>query len=260
MTAEDYDRILDDGWPGFSEAFLKERVFNDVPPELLPWNQPAVDTRGKWGALGVPVLMYGNISTPFELLCGGRSLVNFIRDLFIMPDKIEAVMDAIVPHLTPRICQGARELGYPAVWVGGWRSASNMLSPKLWERFVWPYFQRLVNEVVDSGLIAILHMDADWTRDLGRFRELPRGRCVLATDGATDLLKAKEILGDHMCLMGDVPATMLSLGSPGEVYEYSSKLIRQLGPEGFILQSGCDIPLNAKLENVRAMVAAATGQ
>jgi len=34
-------------------------------------------------------------------------------------------------------------------------------------------------------------------------------------------------------------------------------LIRELGPEGFILHSGCDIPANAKLENVKAMVAAA---
>jgi len=30
-----------------------------------------------------------------------------------------------------------------------------------------------------------------------------------------------------------------------------------LGPEGFILQSDCDIPENARLEDVRAMVAAA---
>ena len=63
-----------------------------------------------------------------------------------------------------------------------------------------------------------------------------------------------------MCLMGDVPATMQCLGSPDEVYEYSIRLIRELGPEGFILQSGCDIAANAKLENVQAMVAAATGK
>ena len=82
----------------------------------------------------------------------------------------------------------------------------------------------------------------------------------MATDGETDLFKAKKILGGHMCLMGDVPATMQCLGSPDEVYEYSTRLIRELGPEGFILQSGCDIAANAKLENVRAMVAAATGK
>ncbi|MBW1788591.1 MAG: uroporphyrinogen decarboxylase, partial [Deltaproteobacteria bacterium] len=72
----------------------------------------------------------------------------------------------------------------------------------------------------------------------------------------TDIFRAKEILGDHMCLMGDVPAMMLFHKSPDDVSEYCSKLIRELGPEGFILQSGCDIPENAKLENVQAMVAA----
>ena len=63
-----------------------------------------------------------------------------------------------------------------------------------------------------------------------------------------------------MCLMGDVPAAMLSMSSPDTVHEYCTRLIRQLGPDGFILHSGCDIPVNAKLENVRAMVAAATGK
>jgi uroporphyrinogen-III decarboxylase len=57
--------------------------------------------------------------------------------------------------------------------------------------------------------------------------------------------------------MGDVPAAMLYLQTPAEVREYCIKLIGKMGPRGFILQSGCDIPTNAKLENVRAMVAAA---
>ena len=82
----------------------------------------------------------------------------------------------------------------------------------------------------------------------------------MATDGTTDLFKAKEVLGDHMCLMGDVPPNMLCLDSPEQVYTYCRKLIRELGPSGFILQSGCDIPPDAKLSNVQAMVAAATGQ
>ena len=80
----------------------------------------------------------------------------------------------------------------------------------------------------------------------------------MSTDGQTDLFRAKEILGGHMCLMGDVPATMLAFGTPDEVYEYSIKLIKELGPEGFIPHSGCDIPMDAKLPNVQAMVAAAT--
>jgi uroporphyrinogen-III decarboxylase len=106
-------------------------------------------------------------------------------------------------------------------------------------------------------LIALLHLDSDWTRELQRFRELPRAKCILALDGETDIYKAKKILSDHLCIMGDVPASMLYMESPENVYKYSCKLVRQLGPEGFILHSGCDIPANAKMDNVRAMVAAA---
>jgi hypothetical protein len=114
-------------------------------------------------------------------------------------------------------------------------------------------------EVVDAGLIALLHLDSNWTRELECFKELPMGRCIMALDGETDIFQAKKVLGDHMCIMGDVPASMLFLDTPDNVYAYCTRLIRKLGPEGFILQSGCDIPANAKLENVQAMVAAATG-
>jgi uroporphyrinogen-III decarboxylase len=177
-----------------------------------------------------------------------------------IPDKIMAVMDAIVPHLAGAVVEGAKEMGYRSVWVGGWRGAPCMLSPEMWDRFAWPYFRGLVEEVVDSGLIALLHLDSSWDRELERFLELPRGRCIMATDGTTDLFRAKELLGGHMCLMGDVPASLLCQGSPEEVYGYCTRLIEGLGPDGFILQSGCDIPTDAKLRNVQAMVRAATGK
>jgi len=260
MRLEDYDRILDLGWPDYFQKFMNERIFDDVPPERLPGAQKRVDVRGEWAAYGVPVLTGGDVTTPIELLSGSRSLEKFSLDLYRIPDKVEEVMDAIVPYLASAACRRAVTLGYPAVWVGGWRAAPSMLSPAMWDRFVWPYFKRLVTEVVGAGLIALLHLDSNWDRELIRFRELPGKRCILATDGETDLFKAKEILGDHMCLMGDVPAIMQCLGSRDEVYDYSIRLIKELGPEGFILQSGCDIAPNAKLENIRAMVSAATGK
>ena len=79
----------------------------------------------------------------------------------------------------------------------------------------------------------------------------------MALDGETDIAAARKVLDGHICVMDDVPATMLFLAEPEEVYRYSRKLIGELGPGGFILQSGCDIPADAKLENVQAMVRAA---
>lgn len=257
MKVDDYDRILEAGWPSFSKAFMEERILNDVPPERLPpqWRTP--DVRAAWAADGVPVLSGGDITTPIEVLCGARSLARFSLDIIRIPDKVAAVMDAIAPHLATDIIQAAKERGYPAVWVGGWRSAPSVFSPAKWNRFAWPHLRRLVEEVVDAGLIAILHLDSDWTRELSRLRELPEGRCILSLDGQTDIHQAKKTVGDRMCIMGDVPAPLLYQGTPDQVRAYSKKLIRRIGPEGFILQSGCDIPTNAKLKNVQAMVDAA---
>ena len=255
MQREDYDRILDVGWPEFFANYMQTRILDDVPPEYLPPNLPKLDVRGAWLKIGVPVLSGGDVTTPYELLCGARSLPAFAADLIEIPDKVAAVMDVIVPHLAAGNITKANHKGYPLVWVGGWQSAPCLLSPAMWNRFVWPYMHRLIHEVTDSGLIALLHLDSNWTRELARFRELPKGKCIVALDGETDIFKAKEILGDHLCIMGDVSASMMYLENPDTVQAYCRKLIREIGPAGFILQSGCDIPANAKLENVQAMVA-----
>ena len=260
MVREDYDRILKLGWPAFFKKFVKEKILGDVPPEYLPFNQPVCNALKEWEKRGVPVLTGGAVAPPFELLCGGRSLQGFFMDLFDIPDKVQAVMDEMLPHLAEHVCRRAGQEGYPGVWVGGWRGAPAMLSPEMWNRFYWPYFRKLVYEVAEKDLIPILHLDACWDRELSRFRELPKGRVLMALDGYTDIFSAKKALDGHMCIMGDVPATMFSFEDPETVYNYSARLIRELGPKGFILQSGCDIPENARLENVRAMVAAANGR
>jgi uroporphyrinogen-III decarboxylase len=179
---------------------------------------------------------------------------NFFTDLIEIPDKVEKTMDLILPHLAQKECMQAKERGYPVVWVGGWRTAPNLISPQMWGRFVWPYFYRLVNEVINFGLIALLHLDSNWNRELERFKEFPKRKLIMSLDGETDIFKAKEILGDHLCIMGDVPAAMLAFDTSDNVYQYCKRLIRNIGPEGFILHPGCDIPTNAKLENVQAMI------
>jgi len=259
MTAGDYDRILEMGWPGFFREFLSKRILDDADEKLLYPNSGPVDVVEEWSRIEVPVLSGGTITSPFELLCGARSLETFFMDLMEMPEKVGQVLEEIAPHLTDIPCRQARRGGFPAIWVGGWRAAPFLISPDMWHRFVWPFFKQLVLEVVDTGLIAILHLDSNWDRQLMHFKELPHGKIVLALDGETDIFRAKRVLGEHLCIMGDVPPALLAFGSSAEVTDYCRKLVRELGPKGFILQSGCDIPANAKVENVQAMVRAVLG-
>jgi len=257
MTAEDYDRILEMGWPGFQAQFLNERIRPGMLDEFLAFLGKGPSVIEQVTAADMPYLCMAVIIQPFESLCGGRTFTQFVIDLYRMPDRVERVMQTMFPGMNDAGIAGAAALGSPGVWIGGWRSASKMLAQPLWDRFVWPYVKELVTQVDAAGLIPILHFDSDWTRDLARLLELPARRCILSLDSMTDIRAAKEILGDHMCIMGDVPPALLSSGTADEVYDHCRKLIADIGPTGYILQSGCDIPVDAPLENVKAMANAA---
>jgi hypothetical protein len=259
MQPEDYDRIVVDGWGPFQAAYLNERVGAGTFEEFIAFVQGTPAVVAKANEADMPFLSVGVLTTPFEYLCGGRSFSQFVFDLFRMPDKVERAMQAMMPGLCDAGIALSKAVGAPGIWIGGWRSASKMLSGPLWDRFVFPYLEDIVRQVADAGITPILHLDSDWTRDLARFRALPAKTCILSLDSMTDIRKAKEVLGDHMCIMGDVPPGLLSSGTPEQVYEHCRNLIADVGPTGYILQSGCDIPVDAPLENVKMMVAAARG-
>ena len=92
------------------------------------------------------------------------------------------------------------------------------------------------------------------------FKNFPRQSCIVELDGDTDIFKTREILGDHLCIKGDVPARLLAFGTREEVTDYCYNLIQKIGKDGgFILSSGCKVPVNAKVENVKAIVDIANG-
>ncbi len=208
--------------------------------------------------MGVESLVGYNIAfTPSEfvsLLL--RSFNDFVLDLYRRPDDVLAASHSLTRAMQLQGLALARLSGVKRVFMGGARTSSSFIGPKQFEKFALPEWVEMTDYFIKHGITPVLHLDSEWTPFFHYFKELQRGKCVLNLDGISDIFKAKEILGDHMCIMGDVPATMLKLGEPEEVDEYCRRLITELGSDGgFILSSGCTIPADAKPENVKAMLA-----
>jgi hypothetical protein len=236
MSEEDYDLVIDQGWQAVTDKILPEIVDMD----MLRANREWITT-----------------TIPFERLCGARSLSKFFMDLFRIPEKVKAAMDVMLPGMIELGLGAPKRAGVNRIWVGGWRSASGLIGPKIWDTLVFPYFEKIINALSEKGIISILHWDHNWERDLGRLLEFPAKKCVLNPDGMTDIRKAKEILGDHVAIMGDVPAPLFAIGTPDDIYKYVKELVRDVGPTGLILCPGCDAPINTKPENMEAFVSAA---
>ncbi len=266
MQVEDYDFIIQRGWNAFIEMIYLRLVEKGmpVPAERFTSRLGEMVSQGMsdmrlWEARGVPTLFGFGPFIPFEGLRFTRSLKALIADLFRRPEKLMAASAACLEEQIPLGIQmfnsvkSSMTWGYLSIQIG--QTTGAMLSPRQFDKIYWPYEKQLVNALVESGVTPWLHCDSNWTPFLERFLELPRGKVVIDLDGLTDILKAKAILKGHMCISGDVPAALLKLGTPAEVSAYCQKLIDVVGEDGgFILSSGCSVPLDARPENVRALV------
>ncbi|WP_094602639.1 hypothetical protein SPSIL_051810 [Sporomusa silvacetica DSM 10669] len=261
MTVEDYDTILDKGFTPVAMDIVNNRLRDkDIMKKFLAFLDYAPKAAQEWVDHGIVPFCPLVIPLPFDEFTGARTMAKFYKDIFKMPDKVEAALKIRLAEDLEMLRNTIPVVKPVTVFVGGTRSASEFISPKIFERFVWPYLKEMVETIVEMGSYADLHFDANWERDLEYFRALPKGKCIFASDSATNIYKLKEKLGDHMCLKGDVPASLLTLGTPDEVYKHCTKLISEIGPTGYILSQSCSIPPNAKPENISALMAAAQGK
>lgn len=204
---------------------------------------------------GVTVL-YGFLpEAAFDAFSLARGFLEFARDLRKRPREIaRAAEDLTEGYLF--ICKLVCFLmGVRRVEIFVHRSSTDFISPENFRRLSFPSLKALVEGLVAAGIVPILHCDGNWDLNLETLRDLPAGNCVIQFDGPTDIFLAKRIIGDRVCIMGDVPPGMLALGSPAEVDEYCHRLIEEVGKGGgYIMGAGCEIPPNARPENVKTML------
>lgn len=255
VTQDDYREILEIGFGPWLERFLKEKC-DDPEGELVKWGfyDYLGTAKQRFMNASIPCIADFLMITPFEFLCGGRTLeAFFMDDLMDEPDLVDKVFAKIMEYTIPKYRAMFEALHPIGVWIGGWRTAPDMLNDELWDRFVFPYFKVYADLCLEYDVIPLFHLDSCWDRKLERFREFPAKKCIMGLDSKTDIRKAKRAVGDMMCILGDVPPELLAFGTSDEVSQYVTKLLDDVGPEGIIISSGCDIPSDAKKENVKAM-------
>ena len=253
---EDYDYIVTQGWHRFLERLLPR--FTGLKPVELAEEFEHMEKEGQkdiesWRKAGVPLMCGAAVTAPFEVLTAGRTMFNFFEDLFVRPDKVLAAMEMMVIDFVEKVISSIEKQGIPAVVLTAHRSSGSLLSPAHFEKFAFPFLEKMVWSFHRAGLDVMLHLDCDWSKNLPYLKEFPPG-IIIHTDGSTDLTAAVDILEDRFILMGDVPATLLSRGSPEEVVSYCRKLSEEVSSRApLILSSGCDVPMDAKMENVLAL-------
>jgi len=267
MKAEEYDELIED-----PAKFIAEKIIPRSCRSLEdPGSTKAMASLIKWGAesrkmseatsrlneeleaLGFPRYSGGFSYAPLDFIGDYlRDVKNVLLDTFRFPEKTKLACEALKPLMVEM-----RETVYKDS-AEGTRvfiplHLNEYFSPQQYGEFYWPTLKDVILDLTDNGLVPYVFYEGYHDVHLETILELPKGKTVSKFE-KTDLRKAKEIIGDHSCIVGGPPPSLLMGGTPAKVDAYVKELLEDLKPGGgFIMSNAVSIPSTAKPENVKAL-------
>lgn len=208
---------------------------------------------------GNELFIRGNCDqAPYSLASAMRSPEAWMLDL-MDPDRHQAA------HRLLEYCFEASRQFLELVAAAGAHMVSNgdspagpeLVSPRIYREFAWPYEKRLAERAHQLGLPYVLHICGKTDRILEDM--IATGADGLELDHKTDAHRAHELLKDRTVFVGNLhPSAVLALGSPALVESETHRLVELFADTPrFILNAGCAIPPETPPENIRAMIRAA---
>jgi hypothetical protein len=237
--------------PGFDnaiEALLKARQ------ALSQRNTEIGSLAQELQQLGFPTFASAATFAPFDVVSDRlRGMRGSMLDMFRQPEKRNQASEKLLPVMLGLAVAMGKMSGNSRVFIPLHRGADGFMSLRQFEEFYWPTLKGLMLGLIDAGLTPCPFIEGDYTSRLEHFLELPRGK-VLGYFDASDIFKVKEILGNHLCIMGNVPSSLLQTGTTDDIKAYCKKLIDVVGKGGgFILAPRSAID-EVKPENLKAMI------
>ena len=235
----------------------------EVPDPLVDGRMPVMleATRLVKEAVGDSVTIRTPGTGPFALASYFIGTQEFLVEVGLaeagLPEaKPEAIHRALDLAAEALIAFGKAcfDAGSDILHCGDSLASCDMISPKQYEKYAFPYQKKVIDAWKAYGARTLLHICGDSTKVLHLYAET--GADIVEIDHKVDLALAKETIGHTTCLLGNVDTvSTLLLGTPEKVRQDSEACIAAAAHNGrFMLGSGCMVPRPTPVENVKAMV------
>jgi uroporphyrinogen decarboxylase len=206
--------------------------------------------------LGEKVPVSGTVTGPFTVAAMVLGTEYLMMGMIKKPDKVKQLMKVIVEN-NNRYIKRLLDLGV-GIGFADPVSSTSLISLEQYKEFSLPYFQKNVDFIKKNGSGCGLHICGTSRKLWETLNETGIG--AFGLDNVEDLKEAKAVLGPHMCIQGNVPPVdVMKNGTPQDVYQFAKECIRKGydSPNGFVLTSGCQLPVHTPKENMYALMDAA---
>jgi hypothetical protein len=233
------------------------RTMIDAAEKAFAWTSLFPPFVMEMKQLGVPLSAGAMTFSPYDYLADFlRGTEGCMIDMFRRPDKLKEAIKKVTPYCINLGLSTARQWKdlSRTVFIPVHKGAGGFMSNEQFEEFWWPSMREVMMALIDEDFIPWFYTEGIYTDRLPIIKDIPKGKAIYHIE--SDIFKAKEILGDTVCLEGGPSGAMLNTGSPEQVKEYCKKLIDVIGEGGGFIM-GTELPMiTARIENVRAMTEA----
>jgi hypothetical protein len=231
----------------------------NVGKELATWGAFAFQFAQRGIALGFPRSMLGTlVKAPFDYLGDTlRGTKGIMMDMYRRPDEVLEAVDVLADMTIAYAISNVNATRSLMAVFPLHKGADGWMSDRQFETFYWPSLKKIINALINEGILVSLFAEGSFNTRLESVNEFPKGAVHWMFD-RSDMARAKTILGNRCSISGNVPASLLVAGTPREVKEYCRNLIEVCGKGGgYLLACGTAGVDESKPENLRAMMEAA---
>ncbi|TLD42686.1 MAG: Methylcobalamin methyltransferase MMP0830 [Candidatus Jettenia ecosi] len=205
-------------------------------------------------AIGNDVFIVPVIGAPFTTSAALRGTERFIKELYTDPELIHTLMKVATQSVKNLIDAYVKAGGVPVTVEP--IATGSMISEKHFREFVLPYLKEVYSHIHSYNLPGVLHICGKTKRVIQCMAE--SGADILSID-TIDLLEAKELVGEKVCLMGNLsPADGMLKGNPEIITAMVKDCLAKAAdnPKGYVVATGCEVPIKTPHENMIAFLEA----
>jgi len=210
---------------------------------------------------GEPALFFPR--SPFCIAANICGTQQFCRWMIRKPELCDRLLRMAIEHIFNVLQYWIDSFGAEnvLVWMSSPNESNQIISPKQFERFAFPYHVEFHQRLRDMGVWAFgLHICGEQNMNLPYFAKatLWKHPSILSFGHEVDLEVAAGYFPEDI-IFGNIEPAVIQTGTPSQVYELSKAIIEKGKriPAGFIFAPGCELPVQSPPVNVFQMTKAA---
>lgn len=235
--------------------YCQETEFYDF---LLHKKEFKDEYRAKEVVEAIRMLRNPNIPVIGNLTGAVSTLTSIFDPLFILkkmrknPLEIEEALELVNEYLI-QFGRGMIEAGADVIAVSDPTATGEIIGKRNFERFVVPVYQKLVEEMNQSGAPVILHICGNTASIFQCIDQIPAQG--ISFDSVVNMKAASQII--HKPLMGNVNTQLLHQGTNEQIYTMTQKCMNNTLS---IIAPACGLSMATPIEHLKIMTDCVKGR